>query len=182
MIVMMFLIVTAMAVMETSFTIWINATFGWGPRKVGFTFAFIGVIMAAIQGGGIGKLVSRFGEAPLLLAGAFLLMLGLITLPFSPNVPLMLVFVAIEAIGYGLSQPVLNSLVSKESATIGNGLVMGVSQSASSLARIAGPLLSSAGFAYSGLSAPFLIAAAIMLPVLFLVNRLRQDGAAQTDT
>ncbi len=170
----LFLTTTAMAVMETSFTVWINATFGWGPRQVAFAFTFIGLIMAGIQGGGIGRLVRRFGEKRLLVAGALLLTAGLAAIPFSPEIAFLLAATTLVAIGYGLSQPVLNSLVSKQATDTGNGLVMGVSQSAGSLARIAGPVLSSAGFALAGVKAPFLIGAAAMLPVLFLLQRIAQ--------
>ena len=176
----LFLVTTAMALMETSISIWIKSSFGWGPRRVGFTFAFIGIVMAGIQGGGIGRLTRRFGEGRILLAGAALLTVGLVALPFSPVVAVMLVAATVLAVGYGLSQPVLNSLISKESALIGAGLVMGVSQSASSLARIAGPLLSGAGFAAGGLSAPFLIGGGLMLPVLYLATGFLRAVPART--
>ncbi len=171
----LFLITTAMAIMETSFTIWVNASLGWGPRKVGYTFAFIGMVLAAVQGGGIGRLTRRFGEMPILVTGAIMLMVGFTAIPLAVGLPMLLAAVAVHAIGYALSQPTFNSLISKQAAPGEIGLVMGVSQSAGSLSRIVGPLLSGIAFAY-GLSAPFLLGAAIMVPVLYMIGRV---GAAR---
>ena len=171
---------TAMGLMETSFTIWIFQTYGWGPEKVGYVFAFIGVLMALIQGGLIGRLTGRFGEIPVLAAGACLLLAGLLALPFAIGIPLVLAAAATLAMGYGLAQPSFNSLISQAARRSETGLIMGVSQSAGSLARVIGPVLSSLGFAYVGLRGPFLIAAATVLPALFLISRLRAGGAAQT--
>ena len=64
-----FIITTAMALMETSFTIWVNARFGWGPNHVGYIFAYIGVVLAAIQGSAIGPLTKRYGETRVVILG-----------------------------------------------------------------------------------------------------------------
>ena len=174
----------AMGVMETSFTIWIYRTYQWGPSKSGEVFAFIGVLMAAIQGGLIGRLTRRFGEANILVAGACLLAAGLLylALPVAPVLALVLLAAATLAVGYGLSQPSFNSLISKAARASETGLVLGVSQSASSLARVIGPLLSSLGFAYWGLRGPFLLGTGMMVPALILAWRLRAASAARTGT
>ncbi len=175
-------ITTAMGAMETSFTIWIYRTFGWGPEKVSEVFAYIGVIMAIIQGGLIGRLTRRFGEVPILIAGCILLLVGLLALPFSPNLAVVMLSSSLLAIGYGLAQPTFNSLISQEAEPAQVGLVMGVSQAAGSLSRVIGPLLSSLGFACFGLKAPFLIAALLVVPGLVSAWRLRGRGAARTGT
>jgi DHA1 family tetracycline resistance protein-like MFS transporter len=175
-----FLITTAMAMMETSFTIWVNARFGWGPNHVGYIFAYIGIVLAAIQGGAIGPLSKRYGETAVVILGAASLLIGLAALPFSPVPLFMYAASTLIAIGYGLCQPSFNSLISKEADAEDTGLVMGVAQSAASLSRVVGPLLSGAAFAYVGLKAPFSFAALLMVPILLSVLHLHKARRSNT--
>ncbi len=172
-----FITTVAMAIMETSFTIWANGTFGYGPKQVGFIFAGIGIVLAGVQGGLIGKLTRRFGEATLVTAGIFLLFAGLATQPFSHTLPALLATSLLIAVGYSIAQPSFNSLISRRAPAASQGMVMGVSQSASSLSRVIGPLLSGLAF-YAGLRAPFLLAALLLLPVGWLTLGLAR--AAET--
>ncbi len=173
-----FITTIAMGIMETSFTIWANGTFGYGPKQVGFIFAGIGVVLAGVQGGLIGKLTNRFGEEILVAAGSFLLFAGLVTQPFSRNLPELIVTAILIAVGYGIAQPSFNSLMSRRSPAASQGMVMGVAQSTSSLSRVIGPLLSGLAF-YAGLKAPFMLAAILMLPVgLLMVGLVRGSGTA----
>ena len=73
-----FVIIFAFAGMETTFALWAMAQFGWGPRPVTYIFAFVGVLGAVVQGGLIGRLVKRFGEERVLIAGTSLIVGGLI--------------------------------------------------------------------------------------------------------
>ncbi|MES1158975.1 MAG: MFS transporter, partial [Terricaulis silvestris] len=47
----MFLMIAAQALMETTFGLWSHATLGWGPRDVGWTLAGLGFGAALLQGG-----------------------------------------------------------------------------------------------------------------------------------
>ncbi len=175
-----FITTVAVAVMETSYTLWANGTFGWGPKQVGLIFAGIGIVLAGVQGGAIGKLSRRFGETSLIVAGSLLLLAGLLSLPFANGLTWLLLSSALIAAGYGVAQPSFNSLLSRRAPSTQQGLVMGVAQSASSLSRVLGPLLSGAAF-YLGLRAPFLVAAALMVPVALLMLGVRkQDRIRET--
>ena len=48
----------------------------FGPKEVGYVFAFSGLIGAVIQGGGIGSLVKTFGESKLVQMGFAAMALG----------------------------------------------------------------------------------------------------------
>ena len=48
----------------------------FGPREIGYVFGFVGFLGIILQGGLIGRLVERFGEATLAAAGFVSLVLG----------------------------------------------------------------------------------------------------------
>jgi len=57
--------------------------------------------------------------------------------------------------------------------------VLGISQSAASLARILGPAFAGAVFTLAGRNGPYVAGAAVMLLVLVLAIRLERRGALQ---
>ena len=86
--------------------------------------------------------------------------LAFLLLPLPASIPLLLLPLAVAAIGRGISQPPMMSLVSLAADEGSRGLVMGVFQSVASGARIFGPFV--AGFLYDeGPALPFLAAAAL---------------------
>lgn len=60
-----------------------------GTNSLGNTlfFVYIGLLLAVVQGGLIGKLTARFGERRLIIAGTAVLSLGLIGMSFTPAQP-----------------------------------------------------------------------------------------------
>lgn len=154
--------------METTFAMWTHREFGWGPEQNGYLFAFLGIISAAIQGGLIGRLSKKFGEGKLVIVGAIALGLGLGLIPLSSNVPLLMGATSILAIGFALSTPSLNSLISFEAGETERGGVMGASRSAATLARVLGPVLAGVLFAQIGRDAPYFAGMGIMLIVALI--------------
>jgi MFS family permease len=122
-----------------------------------------GLVMAGVQGGLIGSLSRRFGEARLVAVGALFLAGALVVFADTRQLALLAVALAFLGLGMGLTHPSLQSLASRGAAPGRQGATMGVYQSAGSLARIAGPPV--AGFLYDahGISVPFLAAAGLSL-------------------
>jgi DHA1 family tetracycline resistance protein-like MFS transporter len=173
-----FATVAAFSGMETTFALWATATFGWGPEQVGGVLFFVGILLAALQGGAIGKLSQRFGEARLVTAGAAIIGCGLLCVTMARSLAVVLVAMALLAIGMGLLNPSVTSLFSRVAGADERGGIMGVSQSASSLARILGPLVAGAVFTVWGRNAPYYLGAALMVCVVVMAFRLpRREGA-----
>lgn len=151
-----FLAILAFGGMEATFALWAMAQFGWGPEQIGYIFTYVGVLSALMQGGLIRRLVPRFGEEKLLVAGLSLIALGLLAIALAHNLALVIVAVSFLALGMGAMQPSLNSLISRRAGPEQQGEIMGVAQSVASLSRVLGPLF--AGMLFSGLGrdAPFL--------------------------
>jgi DHA1 family tetracycline resistance protein-like MFS transporter len=140
-----FLFVVAFSIMTTSFSLYTMFRFGYDAQHNGYLFAYVGLIAVIIQGVLIGRLVKRFGELPLVIVGALFFAGSLFAVPFvGPNrggLLALLIGGGIFSLGNSLATPALNSLASRSVGPAEQGLVMGVTQSAGSLARAVGPTL-----------------------------------------
>jgi MFS transporter, DHA1 family, tetracycline resistance protein len=177
-IVLFFLTTTAFSGLESTFALWANSIFGWGPLQVGWIFFFVGLVLVAVQGGLVGRLTSRFGEARLAAMGAVLLTLGLVGLPFSPGLAGVLIVMALLATGLGVLNPAVTSLVSREAGADERGGILGVNQSGQSLARILGPLIAGVIYGAAGRDAPYYVGAIIMAAVVAMAATLPRGEKA----
>jgi MFS transporter, DHA1 family, tetracycline resistance protein len=171
-ILLLFATISAFAGMETTFALWANRVFGWGSTEVGLNFLFVGVVLVLVQGVLLGRLSRRFGEARLVTAGAASITLGLFGLTVVHTIGALLVVNLLLASGMGLLNPAINSLISRQAAIDEQGGILGVSQSASSLARALAPPLAGLLFDLAGHNSPYLVGGGVMVAVLVLAFRL----------
>ena len=141
-------------------------------------FSFVGVLSVAVQGGLIGTLVRRFGEARLIAHGALALAIGLALIPFSHSLPVLLTAMVIVGYGFSVMTPSLTSLISLQVGEDDQGGVMGVSRSATTFARVVGPVWAGFLFHTLGKDWPYYIGAVVMVGVVFLGRRARKAIAA----
>ena len=153
-----FLFIVAFSIMTTSFSLFTMFRFGYDAQHTGYLFAYVGILAVIVQGGLIGRLVKRFGELSLVIAGAFLFAGSLFAVPFvgpqNGGLAALLIGGGLFSIGNSLSSPSLTSLASKQVSAAEQGSIMGVTQSVASLARAAGPALAAllihSAIAYTG--------------------------------
>lgn len=157
----------------------LDATSRGASRASGYLFLFIGVIMVAIQAGAIHRLNRKFGEARLMIAGAFLIALGLavVGVEWGQWVPGMSAWVGLYlgcgllALGSSVFNPSLSSLISRHAGAREQGEILGASQGMASLARALGPVLAGLLFAYIWTNtawqgaAPYFVSAGMCLGV-----------------
>jgi MFS family permease len=136
----------AVAGMETSVTLHARDRFHFSQPDLSWYLFFMGVIVAGIQGGLIGKLAKRFGEKALIAAGAASFTIGLAFVPLVWRVPLLYVAAFFIAVGQGLTYPSLTSLLTKASPSSEHGTMLGLASGIGSLARFIGPIW--CGFLY----------------------------------
>jgi len=153
--------------------------------QISYIFVMMGLIGAAIQGGGIGRLAKRFGDANLAITGFALMAASMMLMPFASSVPIFLLFSVGLAIGNSLSQPTVNAMASKGASAALQGRVLGVVQSAGSLGRVFGPVI--AGFLLTGDhmrpnapygNTPFLVGGVIIAFAFGLATTLRGSEPA----
>lgn len=140
-----FLFIVSFSIMTTSFSLYTMFRFGYDAQHTGYLFAYVGIIAVIIQGGLIGRLVKRFGELPLVIVGALCFAISLFAVPFvgpaAGGLAGLLIGGGVFSLGNSLATPALTSLASKSVGAEQQGTVLGVTQSAASLARAVGPIL-----------------------------------------
>lgn len=164
----MFLTIAAQALMETTFGLWADAELSWGPREVGWTLASLGAGAVLLQGGVAGRASRVLGERLTLLIGLALFAAGFGGLAVTHEVATMAAALTALVIGIGLATPALNALIAAQASDHERGAVMGLSQSASALGRVAGPLGAGALIDTLHHAAPFIAAAILILAALFV--------------
>lgn len=140
-----FLLVMAFSMMTTAFPLYTGFSFGYNAEQTGYILAYVGFLAVIMQGGLLGKLSKRFGEANLVVVGCIMLVLSFISVPFvskdSFGLLGLLAGASCFAIGNSISSPSLTSLASKTASEFEQGKTLGVLQSGASLARAISPML-----------------------------------------
>ena len=113
----------------------------FGPREIGYVFGYVGLLGIILQGGLIGRLVKRFGEATLVAAGFIALAVGYFGLGAATSVALLVLMGTFAAFGNGVIRPALTSLITQQAERREQGVVLGLTQSMMSMASIVSPIL-----------------------------------------
>jgi MFS family permease len=116
----------------------------FGPKEVGYLYAYSGLLGVIIQGGLLGRMVKAVGESVLARAGFVSAAAGLVGLAFVGPGPMLLVVFTAVAFGTGVLRPALTSLVTRKVSRGEQGVVLGLTQSLNSISSILSPLV--AGF------------------------------------
>jgi DHA1 family tetracycline resistance protein-like MFS transporter len=168
----MFAITFAFASMETTFALLGAARFGLRPAGLGIVFAGVGLVLVVVQGGVVGRVTERYGHPRVAVAGALLLGVGLLVVPFAPAW-LAYVGLGLVAAGQGLLSTTIAALIA-ESGGRSLGGVLGVSQSAAAAARAIGPIV--AGLAYDiGMPLPYVLGALLAVVAAGLLHSLSSE-------
>jgi DHA1 family tetracycline resistance protein-like MFS transporter len=167
-----FLAVFVFAGLEATFALWTERAYGWGPRQNGYVFAFIGVIIAVIQGTLIGPMTRILGERGMVVHGFAVLAVGLAILPFMTTVVPLLVSMSAIAYGFSVSNPALNSLLSFSASKALQGGALGIGRAVTTFSRVVGPPWAGVLFVGLGRDWPFYIGAVTMVLVTALALSL----------
>ena len=170
-----------MAGLESTFALWTERQLNWAVREVSVFFLFIGLLMVLVQGGLVRPLSKRLGEGPLVIAGTLFMSAGFATVLIVYSAPLAFVGGTLIALGFGLANPSLSALISKNSPEEHQGAAMGASQSAQSLCRILGPISAGAAFGVFSRDAPYLVGAILLfLASLIAIMALKHAKRSQS--
>ncbi|CAN5325401.1 TCR/Tet family MFS transporter [soil metagenome] len=155
------------------YVLYVIERYGWSMRSVGFSLAFVGVVVAVVQGGLQGRVTAWLGEKRTLLIGLAAGVLSLLGFGLSPAgwfIPVLIMLFGF----WGLQGPATMAIMSRRVAETEQGRLQGAVASLTSLADGIGPfvfgglfsLTAAAGLrgAWSGLA--FIAAAALLLASL----------------
>jgi DHA1 family tetracycline resistance protein-like MFS transporter len=169
--------------MESTLALFGARVFGWGYGETGLFMTYVGVNMVVFQGVVVGRAVSRLGEARTLAIGLTMVAVALMLLGgidhlsrfFSLTLHTRdggaslssLAFYAVGGLllagGNGLTSATLSALVSRVSSADEQGWNMGIKESASSLARVTGPMVAGPLFQHVDPGAPMVVGGLIAL-------------------
>jgi MFS family permease len=149
-------------------------------RNVGLMLAFVGVISVITQLALIRPLIHRLGEHRLVLVGIAAIAIGFLGVGSTTAVWLAVVSMAPIAFGQGVNQPSLQSILTRFGARRVQGQLLGVYQSASSMALIFGPIWGGWVFERVNARAPYLYAIPLLLLALVFAGLLAREPEAQS--
>ena len=141
-----FLYLFVFSMFMSGFALFAERRYTWhghafAAKEIGLLYGLAGAVGIVIQGGLLGRLVRRFGEAPLIAVGLVSLGGGFLMLPHIEPLAYLILATVLIATGNAMLRPNLTSLLSRSAAAHEQGVVLGLSQSLASVASIlAAPL------------------------------------------
>ncbi len=152
-------------------------------RNVGLLLSLVGIVSVITQLSLIRPLIQRLGERRLVIVGILSLTLGFLGIGLAQGVLLVVLSLIPVSFGQGVNQPSLQAIITRFGPDKMRGQLLGIYQSASSLALIAGPLWGGYVFERIDPHAPFLLSIPLLLLAAgcgFLL--LRHPGAERVVT
>lgn len=148
----------------------------YNQSEIGLIFSFMGICNALVQIFLIRYFTKQIGEQNSLILGCFLSVFGLGLIGFSPTTIILMIVIAVLAVGNGLSNTVSVSLLSQHVSKDKQGTVLGVNQSLGSLARFFGPVWGGMIYQWVGYKYPFVTGGLIMLAVtVYAYQKVRRN-------
>ena len=156
---------------------------GWNAQDISLSLAVIGVSFAFVQIVLLGPMVSRFGEQRVLKIGIWAALISFIGLGLAQNGWHIYLMVPASALAIVIN-PMIQSLVSNAVGEDVQGEIQGLNPSIAAMSSVISPFIMVGSFwlatpaepdAFRLPGTPFLICAALMIGLLFLVQR-RKEG------
>ncbi|MDW3197360.1 MAG: TCR/Tet family MFS transporter [Cytophagales bacterium] len=114
--------------------------FGWSPLEIGLSLGFVGVVIAIVQGGLVGKFVQKFGQNKAVVVGLSFNAAGLLLMGLATEGWMVYAIMLPYALG-GLAGPSLQGIMTSQVEANQQGELQGGITSLQSLTNIIGPLV-----------------------------------------
>jgi DHA1 family tetracycline resistance protein-like MFS transporter len=156
--------------LQNVFVLYTGYRYGWSAVDVGWALAAVGVTIAAVQGGLVGRIVAAVGERRTMVAGLTLGALGFLIYGLAPTGVWFAVGIPIMSF-WGLYGPAAQGLMTQRVDSTEQGRLQGALSSVVGITGIVGPVVFSLTFAtfigrwedigFPG--APFVLSSALLL-------------------
>jgi DHA1 family tetracycline resistance protein-like MFS transporter len=161
----------AFTIFETMFSLFTLKRLGLDARATSYILTYVGLLVVAVQGGGMGVLTKHFSEKQLIFGGSILTGLSLLGWAVTPKLWWLLVVLAPLSLASGSLRVSINSALTKSVFPEEVGGTLGLSAALGSLARIISPIVGAFVMDNVGTAAPGLLAAALMLGLVPFIWR-----------
>jgi DHA1 family tetracycline resistance protein-like MFS transporter len=152
--------------------------FGWNGFDIGLSLAFVGILIASVQGGLIRYIIPKLGERRSVYTGVTLHAIGLLLLGFATESWMMYVFLIPYCLG-GIAGPALQSIMSSQVPPNEQGELQGSLTSLISITSVLGPLSMNGLFYYFSEPNPIhhfpgaaMVAGAVLMIISALTARI----------
>ena len=134
--------------LEANWVLFTAYQFGWGAAAVGVSFAWVGVLFVFTQGLLVRVVVPRLGEWRTLTWGLIIAALCMASIAFVEQGWVMYVIIVPYVLGWGLSGPAIQALVTRAVPPNEQGILQGALTSAATASGIFAAPLSGTLFGY----------------------------------
>ncbi len=180
-----FILMLSQTILQSTWALYTDARYHWGPLQVGLSLMSVGVLSGLVQATLVKRIVPKIGEVRAVIIGFSIsicaqVLYGLATQGW------MIYAILIAGAFAGISQPALQSYITKHVPANEQGAVQGVYAGLASLAGIPGPLIGTfiLGWAVEPHQPPFMAGASFFtgailtgLALYLAVRTFRKDAA-----
>ena len=168
------------AVYQTTFALFGARRFGFDATHTGYLLASFAALGVVVQLGMVGPVVKRLGEKRALVVGLIFAAVGWGGSALTYSLPLFIAMLVPGAIGVGLCNPTLNSLVSGAGGKHEQGRVQGAAGGLESLGRTLGPIWGNGALQWLGEGAAYGSAAVVLLGTALLTTQYERPRNTPT--
>lgn len=175
----LFLVYVANFATQGTWSFYTMEKFGWGEMQVGLSLAFVGLMVAIVQGGLIRVIIPKVGQEKALFVGLIINAFGLVAFGLA-SAPWMMYAIMVPFAFGGLAGPAFQGIISSQVNDSEQGELQGALTSLNSVAAIIGqPLMlwlfrsftaQDTSFYFPG--APFVLGAVLTIISIFLTLRV----------
>lgn len=153
-------------------------------NETGYLLAYVGLLVAFVQGGAIGRLSARYTDQQLLLSGAAVMTISLAGWAYAATVPLSALMLTPLSLAIGVMSATVHSALTKTVHADDVGGILGLSAAIGSLTRAIGPAAGGVLLDVIGTPAPGVVGAVIMAVVVIYGTRTltNRPAARQFET
>jgi DHA1 family tetracycline resistance protein-like MFS transporter len=169
------------AVYQTTFALFGARRFGFDATHTGYLLATFGFLGVLVQAGLVGPVVKRLGERRTLTAGLVFAAVGWGGSAMTHSLPLFIAMLVPGALGVGLCNPSLVSLVSGAAGKHEQGRVQGAAGALESLGRTIGPVWGNGVLQWAGEGVAYGSAALVLLGTAVLTTRYHKPRNTRID-
>jgi MFS family permease len=128
----------------TVFALYVERVFGFGPTQTANMFIVSAIVSIVVQVALIGRLVDRFGEGRIAVAGLLCAVAAYGGVGFATATPALFAFVVLWSLSSALIRPALGALISDAAPAGQRGTILSVNDSLNNLAFLMAPFISTA--------------------------------------
>ena len=158
----------AFALFTTMFSLFAQYKLELDARQTGYVLAYVGFLIALVQGVGVGMIAKRYDEKWIILISTMILSVALAAWAFTPSIVVLLLVMIPLALPSGVLNTMLRSSLTKSVQPDEVGGILGLSASLESMTRVIAPGLGGFLLGSIGTWAPGLVGAGIMIGVIMI--------------